>query len=89
MWTHESIANAWSECLRQLNVTHHREPRDHYYNSNDRPDILAFDSVSGCDVELDISLLIHGMDVLSQAAQGDGIAASKREHSRAKIQSRV
>ena len=56
VWTHEELANTWSDCLQQLNIFHRREPRDHYSNSDDRPDIVAFDSFSGCDIELDISV---------------------------------
>ena len=43
VWSHEAIASTWSDCLRELNVHHRREPRHRYSNSNDRPDIVAFD----------------------------------------------
>ena len=80
VWTHEALANTWSDCLQQLNISHQREPRDHYSNSDDRPDIVAFDSYSGCDIELDISVAHPwNKDILSQAADEDGIPAAKRE----------
>lgn len=81
--THESVANVWSECLRTLNITHHREPGDRYCNSNDRPDILAFDSDYSHEVELDISLAHPwNKDIINQSAREDGIAADKREDSK-------
>ena len=56
VWTHESIASIWSDCLRQLQMHHRREPRQRYSNSNNRPDITVFDCGSGSNVGLDISL---------------------------------
>ena len=35
---------------------HRRKSRHRYSNSNDRPDIVAFDPDKGCDVDLDIAL---------------------------------
>ena len=56
VWTHETVANICSDCLKHLHITHQREPRNRYSNSDDRPDIIAFDADSGCDIELDISI---------------------------------
>ena len=56
IWTHETLLSVWSNCLQQLNMTHQRGPRNRYINTDDRPDIIAFDAQSGCDVELDISV---------------------------------
>ena len=64
-----------------INISHPREPRDCYSNSNsdDRPDIVAFDSYSGCNIELDISVAHPwNKDILSQAADEDEIVAAKR-----------
>ena len=80
VWTHETLSSVWSSCLQQLKMTHQREPRNCYINSNDRPDIIAFDAQSGCDIELDISVAHPwAQQILSQAALEDGAAASKRE----------
>ena len=38
IWTHESIASVWSDCLRELNIQQRRKPRHHYSNSDGRPD---------------------------------------------------
>ena len=56
IWSHKSEANVWCDCLRDLNITHRREPRNLYEGSNSRPDIIAFDAQSGYDIELDTSL---------------------------------
>ena len=69
VWTHEALANTWSDCLQQLNISHRREPRDHYSNS---------------DIELDISVAHPwNKDILSKAAD-EGIAAAKGEVSKNK-----
>ena len=62
-------------------MTHQREPRNRYSNINtdDKPDIIAFDAQYGCDVELDIQWLTHGPNIISQAALEDGAAAAKQE----------
>ena len=84
VWTHETISNVWSDCLKQLHITHQREPRNRYSNSDDRPDIIAFDAHSGCDIELDISIAHPWAGhTLSQSAIEDGVAAAKREQEKA------
>ena len=37
-------------------ITSRKEPREKYVNSEDRSDIVVFDSASGMDLELDIAL---------------------------------
>ena len=82
---YETLANTWSDCLQQLNISHQSEPRDRYSNSDDQPDIVAFDSYSGCNTELDISVAHPwNKDFLSQVADEDEIAAAKREISKNK-----
>ena len=46
IWTRETLASVWSDCLQHLKITHHREPMNRYINSDDRPDIIAFDALS-------------------------------------------
>ena len=70
----------WCDSLRDLNITHRREPRNLYEGSNSRPDIIAFDAQSGYDIELDISLAHPGNeDIILQASKVDGAATAKRE----------
>ena len=61
-------------------MTHQREPKNRYINTDDKPDIIAFDAQSGCDVKLDISV-VHpwAKHIISQAALKDGVAAAKEK----------
>ena len=43
VWTHESIANVWSDCLRSLQIHHERELRHRYTTSDNCPDITVND----------------------------------------------
>ena len=61
-------------------MTHQRQPRNRQINTDDRPDIIAFDAQSGSDVELDISVAHPwAKHIISQAALEGGVAAAKRE----------
>ena len=63
-------------------MTHQREPRNRYININtdDRPDIIAFDAQYGCDIELDISVAHPWANhIIFQAALEDSAAAAKQE----------
>ena len=80
IWSHKSVANVWCNSLRDLNITHRREPSNLYEGSNSRPDIIAFDAKSGYDIELDISLAHPwNEDIILQASKVEGAAAAKRE----------
>ena len=80
VWSHESLASVWSDCLRELHIHHRREPRHRYANSNDRPDIVAFDSDSGCNVDLDIALAHPwSSDIFPRSSETDDAAAERRE----------
>ena len=67
-------------CLSQLQLHHVKEPRERYVNSEDRSDIVVFDSASRMDLELDIALAhpwsneIEGLSATTQRA-----AATRRE----------
>jgi hypothetical protein len=54
--THDAVVAAWSECLKELNNNHKREPRNRYFDSCERPDIVVFDAGRGVNVDLDVSL---------------------------------
>ena len=78
---HNNMVLAWSDCLSQLQLHHVKEPRGRYVNSEDRSDIVVFDSASGMDLELDIALAhpwsneIEGLSATTQRA-----AATRREN---------
>ena len=76
VWTHECVADAWSELLRELGVQHKQEPRNRYVCSDDGSDIIMFDSDLGLNEELDI-YLAHpwSKSVLTKAARNEGAAA--------------
>ena len=59
---------------------HRREPRHRYANSNDRPDIVAFDLNKGCNVDLDIALA-HPWSayIFPRSPESDGAGAERRE----------
>ena len=86
VWTHNTIASVWSECLKHLNKKLIQEPRNRYCNSDDRPDIAVFDISMGSSYELDFAMAHPWCpDVLSRAANEDGAAAlqaEKRKHSK-------
>ena len=79
VWSHEAIASSWSDCLRELNVHHRREPRHHYLNSNDTPDIVAFDPDKGCNVDLDILWHTLGALIFFQGHLSQMVLLQKEE----------
>jgi hypothetical protein len=85
IWSHETIVGVWGDCLKQLQIVHHREPRDRYVNSNARADIIAYNAQTGADIELDVSLAHPWAGhIISQAAEEDGVAAARREHEKSR-----
>ena len=59
---------------------HRREPRHCYSNSNDKPDIVAFDPNKSRNVDLDIALAHPwSSDIFSRSSESDGAAAERRE----------
>ena len=84
IWTHGTIVSVWSDCLRNLSITHRTEPRELYDGNQCRPDIVYFDAQTGCDIEMDISIA-HPWngDVISNASREDGAAAVRREQQKA------
>ena len=59
---------------------HRREPRHRNSNSNDRPDIVAFDPDKGYNVDLDIALAHPWIsDIFPKSSESDGAAAERRE----------
>ena len=41
VWEHNTILSCWSECLNELQIFHHKEPRNRYAESENRL-ILCF-----------------------------------------------
>ena len=80
VWCHDSIVAGWSSCLRKLSIHHQKEPKNRYLDKSNRPDIVVFDTGSGCNVELDISLAHPwNKQVASNSCKSDGFAVKKRE----------
>ena len=73
-------SSTWSDCLRELNVNHRREPRHRYSNSNDRADIVAFDPDKGCNVDLDVALAhLWSSDIFPRSSESDNAATERRK----------
>ena len=80
VWAHNSILHGWSECMSDLHIPHEKEPRNLYTNSEDRPDIIFFDSETGQNLDVDVSLAHPwSQDTLKRASREDGFAARTRE----------
>ena len=80
IWCHESIAEVWADCLRELRLPCRKEPRHRYSNSEDRPNIVSLDSSSGLGIDLDISLAHPWSgEVFPSSAKIDCPAAKCRE----------
>ena len=73
VWKHNTILSCWGDWLDELQICHHREPRNRYAETEDRPDIVFFDLESGHDVDLDISLAHPwSLDTIRQAGERNG-----------------
>ena len=80
VWSHNYVVLCWSECMSSLQCQHQIEPKDRYTTSNNRADIVVFDSTCGGNVELDVALAHPwSQDILRSAATTDGAAARRRE----------
>ena len=63
-----------------LQIHHKKEPRNRYTETDDRPDIVVFDTDNGKNIDLDISLAHPwSKDVIKLAAREQGFAAKRRE----------
>ena len=59
VWQHNSIVSGWCSCLNKLQLHHRKEPREHYTESENRPDSLMYDESS---TELDVSMAHLGAE---------------------------
>ena len=80
VWSHNCIVDGWTECLSDLHIPYQVEPRHHYTNTDNRPDITIFGIETGQTLDLDISLAHPwSVDNVKRASRIDGFAASTRE----------
>ena len=69
--------SGWCSCLNELQLHHHKEPREQYTESENRPDILMYDKSS---TELDVSMAHPwSKDILNRASKEAGYAAERCE----------
>ena len=80
VWSHESISSIWSDCFRKLHIHHRREPRNRYTTTDNRPDIIFFDSDTGSISISTCISLAHpwSSDIFSTSAGVDGAAVDRR-----------
>ena len=43
VWQHNTIVSTWAKCLDELSIPHQVEPRNRYADSENRPDVIAYD----------------------------------------------
>ena len=80
VWSHNSVVLCWSKCLSSLQCQHQIKPKDRYTTSNNRADIVMFDSTCGGNVELDVALTHPwSQDILRSAATMDEAAAWRED----------
>ena len=66
--------------MSDLHISHEKEPRNLYVNTEDRPDITFFDAESGQNLDVDISLAHPwSQGILKRSIREDGFAARTRE----------
>ena len=83
-WSHNTCS-VWSECLGSLSIHHQREPRYQYSETDNRPDIVLFESETGVSIELDASPAHPwSKDNLNKAACEEGYAAKNQEEKKCK-----
>ena len=79
VWSHESISSVWSDCFRGLHIHHCRKPRSCYTTTDNRLDIVFFDSNIENNIDLDISLAHPwSSDIFPSSAGVSGAAAERR-----------
>ena len=56
LFSSTTVLTTRSECLTELQIDHHKEPRNRHTETNNRPDIVLFDLETGENKELDIAM---------------------------------
>ena len=69
VWSHNSVVLCWSECMSSLQCQHQIEPKDRYTTSNNRADIVVFDSTCGEMSSLMWPLLTPGARTFCEVQQ--------------------
>ena len=44
IWEHNTLVSCWSDCHCDIGIQHKKEAKDHYINSDNRPDIVVFNA---------------------------------------------
>ena len=84
-WQHNTTVSTWPKCLDELIIPHQVEPRNRYADTENRPDIVAYDPDGHTTTDLDISMAHpHSGDTLRRAALKSGYAAEMREQEKVK-----
>ena len=79
-WQHNSVEGPWGNCMNKLHIPHQVEPRNRYFKSNDRPDIVTFDPSNGSSVELDVSVAHpFSKETVKRNAEESGYVAVKQD----------
>ena len=82
---HNTIVSTLAKCLDELSINHQVEPRNRYADSENRPDIVAYDPDGHTTTDLDISMAHpYSGDTLRLAALKSGYAAEMREQRKVK-----
>ena len=69
--------------MSDVHIPHQKELRDQYTNNDNRPDITLFDSETGRNLDVDVSLAHPvSQDILKRASKEDGHAARTREENK-------
>ena len=75
-----SLVATWSKCLNELQIPNQIELKNRYTDSENRPDIVAFDPVDYSSADLDVSMAHPSSgDFVKGGAAVSGYAAKKRE----------
>ena len=72
--------SGWADCLNELRIQHHKEPRHRYAENENRPDIAVYDSTRGTSYDLDVSMAHPwSQDAICKAAIKQDWAAELRQ----------
>ena len=87
-WVH-NILSCWNECLNELQIFYHKEPRNRYAQSENCPDIVFFVWSLWKLLNWIFLWRIHEvLDTVKRSGQVDGYASLKREKKKLKNMNR-
>ena len=83
MWQHDCVVSGWSDPLKELHIPHQTEPKRRYLNSEDRPDISAFNINNGINFDFDIAMAHpFSEDTVKRASEEMGHGQKRRNRER-------